>query len=285
MSKLLISTGTNPNDGNGDTLLAGAGKVNSNFNELYSSLGNGSDLNIGVGKTVISTNSSGNVGVGTTDPTSKFTVKGNTSLETLNVSGTLSVSDVSNFTSSVGIGTTNPQASIHTVVSVGRALFETNSSGINSILNLWNNNSSTSAGTGMLFSAGAGTSGITSFIGGVSAGRIGDTNNSLLAFRVLSNGVLTDLSTTAPFYVQGNSSGATVVSNANVGIGTTIPTSKLQVVGDVLISGITTIGLGSTSSPPQNSQLTFELTSNTNLRIKVRGTDGVIRMSNITLAP
>ena len=33
MSKLLISTGTNPNDGNGDTLLAGAGKVNSNFNE------------------------------------------------------------------------------------------------------------------------------------------------------------------------------------------------------------------------------------------------------------
>jgi hypothetical protein len=163
MSKLLISTGTNPNDGNGDTLLAGAGKVNSNFNEIYSSLGNGTDLNIGVAKTVISTDSLGNVGVGTTNPTSKLTVKGNTSLETLSVTG------VSTFTSNVGIGTTNP-------------------------------------------------------------------------------------------------------------------TSSLYVVGNALISGISTVGLGTTSSP-QNSQLTFELISNTKLRIKVRGTDGTIRFSDITLAP
>jgi hypothetical protein len=198
MSKLLISTGTNPNDGNGDTLLAGAGKVNSNFNELYSSLGNGSDLNIGVGKTVISTNSSGNVGVGTTDPTSKFTVKGNTSLETLNVSG------VSTFAGNVGIATTNTT----------RALTVNGNTSLETLS----------------------VSGVSTFSG-------------------------------------------------NIGIGTTNATSALYVVGNALITGISTIGLGSTSSPPQNSQLTFELTSNTNLRIKVRGTDGVIRMSNITLAP
>jgi hypothetical protein len=42
--------------------------------------------------------------------------------------------------------------------------------------------------------------------------------------------------------------------------------------------------LGATSTPPSNSQMSFELTSNTNLRIKVRGTDGVLRSGNITLA-
>ena len=50
-----------------------------------------------------------------------------------------------------------------------------------------------------------------------------------------------------------------------------------------IITGITTVGLGTTSAP-SNSQLTFELISNTNLRIKVRGTDGMLRSANITLA-
>jgi hypothetical protein len=71
--------------------------------------------------------------------------------------------------------------------------------------------------------------------------------------------------------------------SGNLGIGTTTPTSKLQVIGTALITGITTVGLGTTSTPPSNSQMSFELTSNTNLRIKVRGTDGVLRSSNITL--
>jgi hypothetical protein len=70
----------------------------------------------------------------------------------------------------------------------------------------------------------------------------------------------------------------------NIGIGTTNPTSKLHVVGDSLVTGITTVGLGTTSTPPSNSQMSFELISNTNLRIKVRGTDGVLRSANITLA-
>ena len=68
-----------------------------------------------------------------------------------------------------------------------------------------------------------------------------------------------------------------------IGIGTTNATSALTVVGDVLVSGITTVGLGTTSTPPSNSQMSFELTSNTNLVIKVRGTDGVLRSGNITL--
>jgi hypothetical protein len=53
--------------------------------------------------------------------------------------------------------------------------------------------------------------------------------------------------------------------------------------GTLIISGITTVGLGTTSLPT-NSQLTFELTSDTNLRLKVRGTDGILRSANITLS-
>lgn len=44
MAKLGISTGTIPNDGTGDTLLAAAVKINSNFNEIYSAIGNGTTI-------------------------------------------------------------------------------------------------------------------------------------------------------------------------------------------------------------------------------------------------
>lgn len=48
--------------------------------------------------------------------------------------------------------------------------------------------------------------------------------------------------------------------------------------------GTVRVGLGTTSTPTVNSSMSFELTSNTNLRFKVRGTDGVLRSGNITLA-
>jgi len=48
MSKLGINTGTTPNDNTGDSLLDGAVKVNTNFNELYSLLGDGNTLSVGV---------------------------------------------------------------------------------------------------------------------------------------------------------------------------------------------------------------------------------------------
>ena len=43
-----INTGTGPNSGTGDTLLSGADKINSNFEELYTLLGNGSTLAVGI---------------------------------------------------------------------------------------------------------------------------------------------------------------------------------------------------------------------------------------------
>jgi hypothetical protein len=48
MAKSTINLGTTPNDRTGDTLRDAGSKVNSNFNELYTALGNGTALNIAV---------------------------------------------------------------------------------------------------------------------------------------------------------------------------------------------------------------------------------------------
>ncbi|ADO97706.1 baseplate wedge tail fiber protein connector [Synechococcus phage S-ShM2] len=39
-----VNIGTNPNDGTGDSLRAGADKVNDNFLEVYGAMGNGTNL-------------------------------------------------------------------------------------------------------------------------------------------------------------------------------------------------------------------------------------------------
>ena len=63
---------------------------------------------VGAGGTVITTTSTGLVGIGTTNPISALTVKGNTSLETLNVSGVVTatsfIGDGSGLTGVVGSG-------------------------------------------------------------------------------------------------------------------------------------------------------------------------------------
>jgi hypothetical protein len=75
-----------------------------------------------------------------------------------------------------------------------------------------------------------------------------------------------------------------VSPSGNVGVGTSVPTSTLDVRGNANITGITTVGLGSTSSPTNNSTMSFELTNNTTLTIRVKGTDGVIRTGIVTLS-
>jgi hypothetical protein len=48
MTKQTINTGTAVNDGSGDSLRSGAAKINANFNELYTSLGNGTTLQFAI---------------------------------------------------------------------------------------------------------------------------------------------------------------------------------------------------------------------------------------------
>ena len=44
MAKLTIGRGTNPNDGTGDNLRDGANKVNLNFTEIYTAIGDGTTV-------------------------------------------------------------------------------------------------------------------------------------------------------------------------------------------------------------------------------------------------
>ena len=44
MAKQLINRGTTANDGTGDNIRTGAGKVNDNFNEIYNAIGDGTNL-------------------------------------------------------------------------------------------------------------------------------------------------------------------------------------------------------------------------------------------------
>jgi hypothetical protein len=81
----------------------------------------------------------------------------------------------------------------------------------------------------------------------------------------------------------------TITANVGVitaisGITTITPVTELNVNGGLIVSGVSTVGLGTTSNLTTNSTLSFELTSNTNLRISVRGTDGMIRSADILLA-
>jgi len=71
MAKLGINTGSAPNAGDGDTLFAGAVKINSNFDEIYTFLGAGSTDTLSAPlwqKTDVGINTLTAVGIGTTDP-------------------------------------------------------------------------------------------------------------------------------------------------------------------------------------------------------------------------
>ena len=46
MAKQSIGLGTTPNDHAGDSLRVAGGKINNNFNELYTALGNGTTLGV-----------------------------------------------------------------------------------------------------------------------------------------------------------------------------------------------------------------------------------------------
>ena len=83
MAKQGITTGTTPNDGTGDTLLSGAVKINSNFDEIYNYFGNGSNLSFT--SVVWPSNDTGihttsKVGIGTTTASEQLTVSGNISV-------------------------------------------------------------------------------------------------------------------------------------------------------------------------------------------------------------
>ena len=126
MAKLGIFTGTTPNDGTGDSLLAGAVKINANFTELYTAFGDGTNLGItsltqiNASGVVTATTFNGNVrstGVSTFTNTSTVLIGTGTSTGTANQR--LQVTGNSYFSDSVGFGTTTPAAIVHAVPTSG----------------------------------------------------------------------------------------------------------------------------------------------------------------------
>ena len=73
MAKVGINTGSAPNAGDGSTLLAGANAVNSNFNEVYNLIGDGTTLLAGIVTSIVAGNN--------------VTVSGATGAVTINASG------------------------------------------------------------------------------------------------------------------------------------------------------------------------------------------------------
>ena len=109
MARQGIFTGFTPNDGLGDSLALGASKVNSNFSEIYTTFGDGSNLsaNAGSAGTWTKAGNSGiytskNVGIGTTLPTAALYVSGNAQLTGI-TTGTF-VGDGSGLTGVTAVG-------------------------------------------------------------------------------------------------------------------------------------------------------------------------------------
>ena len=67
-------------------------------------------------------------------------------------------------------------------------------------------------------------------------------------------------------------------------IDNTAGSANLSISGSLNVSGISTFKVASSPTLTTNSTLSFELTSNTNLRVYARGTDGVTRSANLTLS-
>jgi hypothetical protein len=93
MSKQTINIGTSPNDRSGDSLRVGGSKINQNFNDIYTTFGDGTTLT-GITSQWITTaagiHTLSKVGIGTTNPTSALTVNGD-----VNVSGVVTATSFS----------------------------------------------------------------------------------------------------------------------------------------------------------------------------------------------
>ena len=214
MAKLGISTGTTPNDGLGDNLLAGAVKINSNFSEIYTQFGDGTNLTA-IGGTWTSTSAGihtlKNVGIGTTNPRFLLEV------------GAVGASGTTLFV--------NGDARITGIVTIGPASITLD--GTTNIINV---------GTGITINGSTGIISATSIVlGGTTITGAGVT--SITA----GSGISVDQSTgNVTITATGGGSSQWVTTAAgihtlsNVGIGTTNPTSALTVTGDGTFTGVVT---------------------------------------------
>ena len=202
MSKLGIGTGITPDDGNGDSLLEGAVKINSNFNEIYSYFGDGTNLTSGSWQKVSSgINTTLNVGIGTTNPRFALEVGAvGSSGTSLYVNGNARVTGILTVgSSSISLDGSN------NILKVGTGVTINGSTGIISATSIVLNGSAIT---------GAGVTSITAG-SGISVNQ--------------STGNVTITATSGGGSSQWETTSAGIHTLSNVGIGTTNPTSALTV--------------------------------------------------------
>jgi hypothetical protein len=223
MAKLGISTGTTPNDGLGDNLLAGAVKINSNFSEIYNRFGDGTNLTA-IGGTWTSTSAGihtlKNVGIGTTNP--RFTLE----------VGAVGASGTTLFV--------NGDARVTGIVTIGPASITLN--GISNIINV---------GSGVTINGSTGTINATSInLGGTTL--TGAAVTSITAGSGISvdqsTGNVTITATGGGGSSQWVTTAAGIHTLSNVGIGTTNPTSALTVKGNTSLETLSVSGVSTLTS-------------------------------------
>ena len=271
MAKQGISTGSSPNDGTGDTLLAGAEKINENFDEVYTLCGDGTNLAPGI-VTAIAAGS--NISISTSF--GQVTV---TALETTGISSywNLNSTGINTVGRNVGIGTTTAVAGL-TVLGGGRV------SGFLTVTD------------GLVVSAGSKITGETSIIGGLYATGISTfTSNSLTAVQFNVTGVSTFASsktatgfTTNTTNTNLNVTGVSTFTSSKTATGFTTNTTNTNLtvtgVSTVATSNITSLTATTATATNFNSthaRITGVTTSttgfgtnvtNTNLRVTGVGT-------------
>lgn len=124
------------------------------------------------------------------------------------------------------------------------------------------------------------TTQVSNFVGTAPALRIVETDaasNEKTWFMVSDGG---------DFRIQARSDDDATVTNAVLinRTGTTIDSTELRGTIVYINGGTSQIKLGTSATPTNNSDMVFQRTSDTQLTIKVKGSDGTVRSANLTLA-
>ena len=252
MAKLGINTGIVPDDGLGDSLLDGAVKINDNFDEIYTYFGDGTNLTFtSESSSQWVTTSAGihtlsNVGIGTTNPTSKLTVSGDANISGILTVGTASITlDGSSNTITVGSGVT---------IDGSTGIIEASSLILDGTTLTGTAVTSITAGTGISVDQSTGNVTI-SATGGGGGGESYWTETS-----------------------------AGIHTLSNVGIGTTNPTSALTVKGNTSLETLSVSGVSTFSNTIEvgtGKSLTFGSAGANYLKLYSDGSNTYINQSNM----
>jgi hypothetical protein len=231
MSKLVINTGTTPNDGTGDSLLAGAAKINSNFTEIYSSIGDGTTLGI-----------------------ASFTQLNVSGASTL--AGITTVTGVTLFSRQLNVSGVSTFAGITTVTGVTLFSRQLNVSGVSTITTVGGTNATYTTGN---FTTGNIVTGVVTNISGTNLNytgiaTVGSVNigatQVISSARQLQNIASLDATTTATIesavanapntFTDLNISGLSTFAGITTVTGVSLFTRQLSVSGVSTFAGITT---------------------------------------------